>query len=98
MICDDESFTLTATAGGIAGASYEFSLNGVFTDIVTATSTETSVEFIPTAPFTNSILVSVKVTTPSGCVATTSLTMIENIINSSVRDILLECSRRMPPL
>ena len=82
IICDDESFKLTATAGGIAGASYEFSINGVFSDIVTATSTETSVEFSPTAPFTNSILVSVKVTTPSGCSSTTSLTMIENIINS----------------
>ena len=67
IICDDESFKITATAGGIAGAVYEFSLNGVFTDIVTATSTETSVEFSPTAPFTNSILMSVKVTTPSGC-------------------------------
>ena len=83
IICDDESFKITATAGGITGASYEFSINGVFTDIVTATSTETSVEFSPTPPFTNSILVSVKVTTPSGCSSTTSLTMIENIISSA---------------
>ena len=82
IICDDESFKITATAGGIAGAVYEFSVNGVFTDIITATSTGTSVEFSPTAPFTNSILISVKVTTPSGCSSTSSLTMIENIINS----------------
>ena len=82
IICDDESFKITATAGGITGAVYEFSVNGVFTDIITATSTGTSVEFSPTAPFTNSILISVKVTTPSGCSSTSSLTMIENIINS----------------
>ena len=46
IICDDDAFKITATAGGITGAVYEFSLNDVFTSLVTSTSTETSVEFI----------------------------------------------------
>ena len=64
IICDDESFKITATAGGITGASYEFSINDVFTDIITA-KLEHLLSLVQLHHLQIHILVSVKVTTPS---------------------------------
>ena len=52
VICDDESFTLTATAGGIAGATYQFSINDAIIETITAAAAQTSVTFF-SYTFTN---------------------------------------------
>ena len=80
VICDDESFTLTATAGGIGGATYVFSINSLIAETITTTVTQTSVSYTPPLPYTSSMTISVEVTTPSGCVSTASLIVLENAI------------------
>ena len=82
IICDDESFTLTATAGGIGGATYVFIINSVIAETITTTATQTTVSFTPPLPYTSSITISVEVTTPSGCVSTASLIVLENTITA----------------
>ena len=94
IICDDEPFTLTASAGGITGATYEFIINESDSQTITATSTETSVDFNPAAPYTATTTVRVIVTTPSGCSTTASLTVIENLLTpgsiSGTQSVCLE--------
>ena len=82
IICDDESFSLTATAGGIGGATYVFIINSVIAETITTTATQTTVSFTPPLPYTSSITISVEVTTPSGCVSTASLIVLENTITA----------------
>ena len=82
VICDDESFTLTATAGGIGGATYVFSVNSLLAQTITTTATQTLVSYTPPLPYTSSMTISVEVTTPSGCVSTTSLIVLENALTA----------------
>ena len=97
VICDDESFILTATAGGIAGATYRFSINDALLSTVTATATQTSVNFSPSAPFTSSMTVKVDITTPQGCTAVATITILENIITpGTITGSQTICSGRAP--
>ena len=84
IICDNEIFTLTATAGGIGGATYVFSINSIIAETITTTATQTTASYTPPLPYTSSMTVEVEVTTPSGCVSTASLIVLENTITAGV--------------
>ncbi|MDA8763762.1 hypothetical protein N9M92_06020, partial [Flavobacteriaceae bacterium] len=82
IICDDEPFTLNATAGGITGATYQFIINTVTVQTVTTTAAEASASFSPPAPYTTSMTIKVLITTPQGCTTSATITAIENPISA----------------
>ena len=56
------------------------SINSLIAETITTTVTQTSVSYTPPLPYTSSMTVEVEVTTPSGCVSTASLIVLENTI------------------
>ena len=77
-----------------------FIINSVIAETITTTATQTTVSFTPPLPYTSSITISVEVTTPSGCVSTASLIVLENTITAGTISPTNQniCSGEIPSL
>ncbi|MBT6128129.1 MAG: hypothetical protein HOH47_05990, partial [Flavobacteriaceae bacterium] len=97
IICDDEPFTLTATAGGLTGATYQFIINTITVQTVTTTVAEASASFSPPTPYTSSMTIKVLVTTPQGCTTSATIIATENPITAgTISGTQTICSGNIP--